>query len=488
MTFPAERTGDPPRVARTDRTSSVVILGAGPTGLGTALGLALHGHQGHVLLIEKKAAPGGLAGSFRWKNHTVDHGPHRLSPNITRIRVLAEELLGPDCLIKKSQHGVQFRGKLYQFPPRVIDWIAPASLWHAAAFAWSFLAAQLAWITWRFTADTFETTVVRKFGRRFYARIAAPMAEKVWTDPGEIDPAFVNQRFAQVHPREVLKRLLFPKQELNPSIFYYPRRGYQQLWDSIADYLVREGQTILYESQPTRLEVERDRIVRLVVADPGGERTLEGPDLAIVSTLPIASLVGLLAGFDTTALREQVGGIKIRSMILVLFEFDLPRALPYRTLIFPERETCFNRLFEQNEYSRETVAAGRSVVVADVTVPRGDPCLEKSDEDLIAMVRADLAKLPYIRLDRVTDAAVKRIEFAYVVPDLGTRRRIYHAQHELKRIANLVLAGRFAVGEYDNSDYAIDNGITLGAMLAGRIPKLEYLCRTYDNRQRYIVG
>jgi protoporphyrinogen oxidase len=465
-----------------------VILGAGATGLGTALGLALHGYGGRVLLVEKKAVPGGLAGSFRWKHHTVDHGPHRLSPNITRIRVLAEELLGPDCLIKKSQHGVQFGGKLYQFPPRVIDWITPASLWHAAAFVASFLAAQLGWIVWRFSPDTFETTVVRKFGRRFFERIAAPMAEKVWTDPAEIDPAFVNQRFAQVHPVEVLKRLAFPRQELNPSIFYYPRRGYQQLWDSLADYLVREGQTILYDSQPTRLEVERDRIVRITVVGPDGERTVEGPDLTVVSTLPIASLVGLLAGLDTAALREHVRELKIRSMILALFEFDLPRALPYRTLIFPERAICFNRLFEQNEYSRETVAAGRSVVVADVTVPRGDPRLEKSDEDLIAMVRADLAKLPYIRLDRLTDAAVKRIEFAYVVPDLATRRRIYYAHHDLKRIANLVLVGRFAVGEYDNSDYAIDNGITLGAMLSGRIAKLDYLCTTYDNRQRYIVG
>ena len=466
----------------------VVILGAGPTGLGTALGLALHGYRNPVVIVEKKVRPGGLAGSFRWKNHTVDHGPHRLSPNITRVRVLAEELLGPDCLIRKSQHGVQFGGKLYQFPPRVIDLITPVSLWHAGAFAWSFLTAQLGWITWRFTPDTFETTMVRKFGRRFYERVAAPMAEKVWTDPREIDPAFVNQRFAQVHPREVLKRLLFPKQELNPSIFYYPRRGYQQLWDSIADYLVREGQAISYESQPTRLEVEGGRIVRIAVAGPDGERTLEGPDLTVVSTLPIASLVGLLAGFDTTVLREHVRGIKIRSMILVLFEFDLPRALPYRTLIFPERETCFNRLFEQNEYSRDTVEAGRSVVVADVTVHRGDPRLEKSDEDLIAMVRADLAKLPYIRLDRVTDAAVKRIEFAYVVPDLGTRQLIYQVQHELKRIANLILVGRFAVGEYDNSDYAIDNGITLGAVLSGWIPKLDYLCTTYGNRQRYIVG
>jgi protoporphyrinogen oxidase len=175
-------------------------------------------------------------------------------------------------------------------------------------------------------------------------------------------------------------------------------------------------------------------------------------------------------------------------MILVAFEFEQPKALPYRTLIFPERDVCFNRLFEQNEYSRDTVENGRSVVVADVTCPRGDPWMDKSDADLVEMVRADLGKLPYIRLDRIVDACVKRVEYAYVTPDVETRRRIYLVHHELKRIANLVLVGRFAVGEYDNSDYAIDNGMTLGAMISGRISKLEYLCTTSANRQRYIVG
>jgi len=44
--LPADRTGDWPRVARTDRPPRIVILGAGATGLGTGLGLALHGYEG----------------------------------------------------------------------------------------------------------------------------------------------------------------------------------------------------------------------------------------------------------------------------------------------------------------------------------------------------------------------------------------------------------------------------------------------------------
>ena len=475
-------------IATKSSSPGVVVLGAGSTGLGTGLGLALNGYQRDVLLIEKGARPGGLAGSYRWKTHTIDYGPHRLSPNIPAVRAIAEELLGPDCLTQKNWHGVQVGGKLYQFPPRVIDWITPRSLWHLASFGASFAWAHLAWIPWRFAPDTFESTLVRKFGRRFYDVIAEPMADKVWGDPAAIDPSFVNQRFAHVHPWHVLRRFVVPKQELNPSIYYYPRHGYQQLWDNMSDYLEREGQSVWLSSEPIRIEVEGRRIVRLVVRTPDGDTEIGGPDLTVVSTIPIATLVRLLQGVDSESLTDHVRGINVRSMLLVAFEFDLPQALPYRNLIYPQRDVCFNRLFEQNQYSRDTVAPGRSVVIADITYPRGDARLGKPDADVIEMVRADMAKLSYIPSHRIVDASVRRVEFAYVTPDLETRRRMYLLQHELKRIANLVLVGRFSAGEYDNADYAIDNGMTLGAMISGRTSKIDYLCRSHLNRQRYIVG
>ena len=64
----------------------VVILGVGLTGRGTALGLALERHRRGVLLVEKASRPGGPAGGFRWKTHRIDHGPHRLSPDIAPVR------------------------------------------------------------------------------------------------------------------------------------------------------------------------------------------------------------------------------------------------------------------------------------------------------------------------------------------------------------------------------------------------------------------
>jgi len=466
----------------------VLILGAGPSGLGSGLGLLLHDYPGRISVVERRDRPGGLAGSFSWKGHTIDYGPHRLSPNIPEIRMLASELLGPDLLVQKSQHGVQMGGRLYQFPPRVLDWLNPRSLWELGWFGASYAGAKLGWVTRRFDQDTFESIITRKFGRRFYTQIVAPMSEKVWIAPERIDPAFAELRFAQVQPRAVLRRILFPKQELNPATFYYPRRGYQQIWSSMADWLKWRGHEIMYESEATAIHVDGTRIRAVDLAGPWGKRTVETEHLTVVSTIPLTPFVRLLSGLDTGEMLHDLGRAKVRSMILIAFEFAQPETLPYRTLIFPERRFHFNRLFEQNKYSRSCVTEGKSVVVSDTTVDPGSSLLDQTDEQLVELVRRDLARLPYIDVSRISDATVRRVPYAYVVPDVDTRQAMFEVLHRLKAISNLILLGRFSVGEYDNSDYAIDHGLRVGAMLSGHVSQLRYLTAMHEKSSRSIVG
>jgi protoporphyrinogen oxidase len=98
----------------------IIILGAGSTGLSVALGLSEELKK-NCVIVEKKTKVGGLAGSFIYNNDIVDYGPHRLSIENPKIKNIAENLLGPNLLLKKSQHGVFYKNKIYQFPPRLID-------------------------------------------------------------------------------------------------------------------------------------------------------------------------------------------------------------------------------------------------------------------------------------------------------------------------------------------------------------------------------
>jgi protoporphyrinogen oxidase len=438
-------------------------------------------------LIEKGALPGGLSGSFEWRGHLLDHGPHRLSPSLEVVRQIAEELLGPDLITRRTRQGVQIDGKCYQFPPRTKDWISPKSVALLTSFLGSFAVARPRWVVQRFQPDTFETVAIRKFGRSFYEKITHPMANKVWIDPKEIDPLFVEQRFSVARPTEVIKKVLFPKQELNPSTWYYPRKGFQQLWTEAGNFLVRQGTDLRLESEPIRIDVEGARIVRVVVRGPGGETTIEHPNLQVATTIPLHSLIRIIRGFDTAELLERCKRIKIRSLILALLEYDRPEVMPFREVLFPQSDFVFNRLFDQNEYSTDTIRGNVSVLVGDITIARnGGPAWHDSDEEVLRRVEEQVSRLPYLK-GALVARGIKRVEFAYPVPDTESRRQLHYVNHSLKSITNLHVLGRFGVGEYDNSDYALDNGITLGAMLAGRISKLDFILKIRGKRNRVIV-
>ena len=81
-----------------------------------------------ITLIEKSSKVGGLSGSFKWKQHIVDYGPHRLSPNIKQIVNLVKKLLGNDLIKGISDHGVQLDGKVFNFPVKILQWMNVSSI------------------------------------------------------------------------------------------------------------------------------------------------------------------------------------------------------------------------------------------------------------------------------------------------------------------------------------------------------------------------
>ncbi len=67
---------------------TLVILGAGPAGVGAAFQAARR-KLGRIVVIEQRDSPGGNAGSFEIEGIPVDYGSHRLHPSCDP-RVLAD--------------------------------------------------------------------------------------------------------------------------------------------------------------------------------------------------------------------------------------------------------------------------------------------------------------------------------------------------------------------------------------------------------------
>src|SRR5262245_54705249 len=93
----------------------IVVLGAGPAGLGAAYRLARRGFA--VTVLERAPTVGGNAGSFEIDGCRVDYGSHRLHPSCPHA-VLADirALLGAD-LLERPRHGrIRLRGRWVHFP------------------------------------------------------------------------------------------------------------------------------------------------------------------------------------------------------------------------------------------------------------------------------------------------------------------------------------------------------------------------------------
>lgn len=106
---------------RTSARPRVVILGAGPAGLGAAWQLAKRG-KADAIVIEQRDDVGGNSGSFDLGGLSVDYGSHRLHP-ACEPEILADlrELLRDD-LLDRPRHGrIRLRGQWIHFPLKPLD-------------------------------------------------------------------------------------------------------------------------------------------------------------------------------------------------------------------------------------------------------------------------------------------------------------------------------------------------------------------------------
>ena len=94
-----------------EKTKTVVILGAGITGLVAGYYLS---KSYNVIILEKKKFIGGSALGFRYKDFILDSGPHKL---YTELPGIMGEIAKICQLIKvKKKNSIYLKGKYYDFP------------------------------------------------------------------------------------------------------------------------------------------------------------------------------------------------------------------------------------------------------------------------------------------------------------------------------------------------------------------------------------
>ena len=435
----------------------VVILGAGPAGVGAAFQLHRTG-RARAEVIEQREVVGGNAGSFEIEGQRVDYGSHRLHPSC-KPEILSDirRLLGGD-LVERRRHGrIRLSGRWIHFPLRPLDL--------AFRLDRSFTLGTLRDVAARSVGrgpeegDSFAAVLRRRLGATIYERFYQPYARKIWgVEPEELSAEQARRRVRADTHGKLLRKMLGRLPGMKPigfRHFYYPRRGYGAISEAYAAVAEERGaklhlgwrvETVERPSAPG----ERWRIVARRGED---RRSIEGDH--VWSTIPIPLLARILSPPPPESILQASAEIDYRAMVLVYLTLPVDRFTEFDAHYFPEPEVALTRLSEPKNYTDIGEPRGRTTICAELPCSVDDAWWQLGDEEMGERVAGDLERaglsLP-ARPERVT---VRRLAQAYPVYRRGYEGPFTRLDHGLRELPGLLSFGRQGLFAHDNTHHAL---------------------------------
>ncbi|HWN20738.1 MAG TPA: FAD-dependent oxidoreductase [Gaiellaceae bacterium] len=420
----------------------VLVLGAGPAGVGAAYRAARAGHR--VVVLERSTAPGGMAGSFEVGGQRVDHGSHRLHPT-TDAAVLAElrRLLGGELQLRPRNGRIRLAGRWIAFPLRPADLLRRLPKGFALAAARDAALAPLR----RPGADTFAEVVRAGLGPALAERFYFPYARKLWgLEPDRIAGEQARRRIGASSPGKLLRRVLGSGGR--SAVFWYPRRGYGQISEALAAAAETAGAELRYGAEAEAVELGDDRVrVRLA----GDEQVEAG---RLWTTLPLTVLARMTSPPPPATALEAASRLEFRAMLLVYLVLDVDRYTAFDAHYLPEAWTPVTRVSEPKNYRDGDDVPGRTVLCAELPCSRDDRLWTASDEELGA-IAADALEGAGLPRPQVVETFVRRLPFVYPVYSLGYESAVRALDDWAEAQPRLLTFGRLGLFVHDNTHHAL---------------------------------
>ncbi len=429
----------------------IIIIGAGPTGLGAAYRLKQLGHS-NWRIYEKDDHVGGLSSSFcDDRGFTWDLGGHVLFSHYSYFDELAKRLLGDEFnkLIRESWIYLlkkwipyPFQNNIRYLPPaKVIDCLS--GLYQAAGS--------------RKDPRNFEQWVLATFGHGIGKLFMLPYNYKVWATPPDLmDKNWISERVSVVKFKRILSNVMLKKDDVDwgPNYtFDYPQKGGTgALFNAFLPYI----QNNLHLNSKLRFINTKNRSLEF----NGGAS--DHYDL-LINTMPIDKLVRILEPTESHMLKSAAM-LKHNSVLVVGIGIEKPSDDKRCWMYFPEYSVPFYRVTNFSHYSRWNVPEGDISRYSSFLCETSASCFKKENEHTIIERTVDgLIKCGLIKAaDRkfIASKWLKKIAYAYPIPSLQRDRALARIQPMLMSMA-IYSRGRFGAWKYEvaNMDHSVMMGV-----------------------------
>ena len=438
-------------------TSHTIILGAGPAGLGAAFQLARR-NLGRVTVIEQHTEVGGNAGSFPLEGLRVDYGSHRLHPTCEpRILQDLQQLLG-DALLLRPRHGrIRLRNRWIRFPLRPLDLALRLPPSFLAGVAWDIMRKPFAGRSPG--PETFASVLERGLGHTICRDFYFPYARKIWgAAPDMLSPVQARRRVSGNSPAKILRKIAHAIPGLGPlraGQFYYPRLGYGQISDCLAQAVRNAGGEIILGARVTGVS-KAGQAWQVRYTRSGESVIAEGSQ--IWSTIPASVLVNCLSPSPPAHVLSAAGRLAFRAMVLIYLVVEQSQFSEFDAHYFPEETLPLTRLSEPKNYSGASQPKDLTVLCGELPCERDSHFWNATADQLGEAMLGWLASVDLPVRARVRQTTVRRLPQAYPMYTRGCEEHFDTMDRWLAEGDGLLTFGRQGLFAHDNLHHALRMG------------------------------
>jgi protoporphyrinogen oxidase len=426
----------------------ILIIGAGPTGLGAAWRLQERGHTNWTL-FESSDHPGGLASSVTGTDgFTWDLGGHVLFSHYPYFDGAMNRALGDRWVEHVREAWVWMRNRWIPYPFQNNIWRLPKEELQGCLDGLEAIKANPP-----AKPGTFREWLLASFGTGICDSFLLPYNRKVWAyDPEKLNVEWMGERVATVDLERIRHNIAQQRDDVSwgpNSTFRFPLHGGTgAIWRSMASMLPVER--LRLEKRVTRVDASR----REVELDDGAREKYD----ALISSVPLDVLLTMLVD------RPRLASLSSRflhssSHIIGVGLRGAPRQdmLTKCWIYFPEPQVPFYRATVFSNYSPNNAPPGHWSLMAEVSESPDKPV---DVNTIVNDVVAGFVSCGFIAKRDIVSTWHRRLNHGYPTPWVG-RDPVLHEIDTALAADQIFSRGRFGAWKYEvsNQDHSFMQGV-----------------------------
>ncbi|MCJ2025647.1 NAD(P)/FAD-dependent oxidoreductase [Methylobacterium sp. J-067] len=445
--------------------TETLVIGAGPAGLTASYLLSKHGHA--VTVLESDPAQvGGISRTVSHNGYLFDIGGHRFFSKSKAVVDLWDEILPNDFIERPRLSRIYYNGKYYAYPLKAFEALKNLGLATSAACVASYLYARARPVQ---EPKNFHEWVRNQFGERLFSIFFKTYTEKVWgMSCDAISADWAAQRIKGLDLGAAIldgvKRSLGLRKRQKaggPVIktliesFRYPRRGPGMMWEAAAAKTRAQGGKVLLDRRVDSLSFDMGTGLWTVSAKRGDGSRETFTAKHVISSAPVRDLVNAIRPRPLSTFNARA--LAYRDFLTVALIAKSDRNFPDNWIYIHDPSVKVGRVQNFRSWSPEMIPdEAHTCLGLEYFCFEGDGLWTSSDEDLVALAKAEIGRIGLIDPADVVDACVVRQPKAYPVYDEDYSAHVATVRRELQRdYPTLHLVGRNGMHKYNNQDHAM---------------------------------